>query len=125
MSESLNKLFTFVLVKNPDVKCITLSTEDGFTIACQHADDFFPEAEKMSAVTTSLAALSNSASMQMINSELIRTVIETNHGDLFIYRTTYLEKNTVMSLITARKSNHAKSRFISNDLVKTIEKLSS
>ena len=107
------------------MKCITLSTEDGFTIACQHADDFAVEEEKMSAVTTSLAALSNSVSMQMINSELIRTVIETNQGDLFIYRTTYLDKHTVLSLITARKSNHAKSRFISNDLVNKIEKLSS
>ena len=106
-----------------ELKCISLSTEDGFSICSVSSVEQSYDDDQMSAFTTSLASLSNSVSVQLFNSELINNVIETSNGDLLIYKCFYGTSKAVLCVITEKGSNHGKTRFISTSIKNSISSL--
>lgn len=104
-------------------KALNLSTVDGFTVLSQTIDGYELEADKLSAVTSSLASLSNAAAQQLIQSQLLNTTIETDNGDLIILKTQYHGKSAILCVITDKQLSLGKSRYYSIKLAEAIANL--
>ncbi len=118
----LDALFKKLLQYN-DIKAISLSTEDGFTIHSVLAGSFVIEEDKLSAVVSSLASLSDAAAQQVIQAALLHTVIETEQGDVLILKTYYRRQAVVLCLITTAKQSLGKARYYAVKLAQAIKKI--
>lgn len=123
MNKQLNTIIDEVLSKTSDVIAVNLSTPDGFTHYMFRSNDLNPDDEKLSAVSSSLLSLSNAASKQLINSELINTVIEAKDGNLIIMKTTYLKKSAVLCFISGTGLILGKSRYFATQIAAAIAQI--
>ncbi len=116
----LEHMFQEIININDDINAVSLCTADGFTIQSVLDGKRTIEEDKLSAVTSSLSSLSNAASQQIINAQLVNTVIETQNGDILIVRTKYSGKQAVLSVITGAKQNLGKARYYAIKLAEAI-----
>lgn len=124
MSKKIKTIFEKMEEKFSDLKILCLTTVDGFPV-CTHVTGnakISEEQEKISAVASSLAALSNAASRQLINSELVGTTIETHDGNMFLIHTEFDEKKCVLCVVTGNKQNIGHARYFTNQMAKFIKK---
>ncbi len=117
--KTLDALFKKLIEFN-DIKAVSLSTVDGFTIHAKVQGKYPIEDDKLSAVVSSLSSLSDAASQQIINAQLVNTVIETQNGDILIVKTRYKGKKMVLCIITGAKQNLGKARYYAIKLAEAI-----
>ena len=121
MTESFNQVFSDIESKLKHVKVLNLTTADGFPLFTQCSDGFDLETDKLSAVTSSLTALSKAAAKQLLNSQFESTCIETDKGLLYMIQTNYQDKQCILSMLSGDKPNLAQIRYFMNKLAKYIE----
>ncbi len=119
-NDKLDMIFNQLIEKNDDIQGVSLSTVDGFTVHSVMDTKHPIEDDKLSAVVSSLASLSNAASQQVINAQLLNTVIETKNGDILIISTQYQKKPAVLCVITGSKQNLGKARYYALKLAQAI-----
>ena len=105
--ESIKELCTL----NRDITLIGLSTTDGFNIKSFAAKSLEIESDKLSAMSSSLCALSNSTALQLTNSEFEITTIESNGGNILFMNAEYLGHQCVVSLAAKADLSLAQARF--------------
>lgn len=111
MSHTFAVIFNNLQSKLGNIKSLNLTTVDGFALFSHMSDDFKIEVDKLSAVTSSLTALSHAASKQIINAKFESTCIETDQGLLYMVKTTYQKKDCILSLISGDQPNLGHIRF--------------
>lgn len=121
MSNSFEAIYRSIDAKLKKVRALNLTTADGFTIFSRHNSDFSCEKEKLSAVTSSLTALSQAAAKQLMSSEFNSTCIETNNGIMYMVQTRYKNKPCILSLVSGNNPNLGQIRFYLNKLAKFLE----
>ncbi len=97
--------------KLQNIKALNLTTADGFTLFSEFSEGFNFEPNKLSAVTSSITALSQAAAKQIIKSGFKSTCIETESGVIFMVHTRYQNKNCILSLISGDDPNLGQIRY--------------
>lgn len=120
MTLTFNDLFKQIDSKLNHIRCLSLTTADGFTVFSQTAGTFSVEDDKLSAVTSSLTALGSAAAKQLIGAQFESTCIETDGGLMFMIKTKYQDQPCVLSLISGDDPNLGQIRFYLNKLAKYI-----
>lgn len=110
-SVDFETLFNNMQTKMPGLKALNLTTADGFTLYSHRQSGFDLNFDKLSAVTSSLTALSHAAAKQIVGSPFQSTCIETQMGLIFMVRTRYQNKTCILSLISGDEPNLGQIRF--------------
>ena len=109
---TIDKLFTALMKKQPIFRAISLSTADGFSVSSTLAEDDGMDQDRLSAVSSSLASLSHAAAKQLMNAKMSNTIIETDTGeDMLIVKTRYEGKDAVLCVISEGGENLGKTRY--------------
>lgn len=113
------------LKNNPDIYLLNLSTVDGFPISqISRKEKTSIEADKVSAISSSLCSLANSASNSLLKDAHGRVNIESESGHVVMYN--ILLKNqqeAIISVCSNHKVSLAESRFIAKRLKENLEAL--
>jgi len=120
--DKLTKVFSQMNSKLPGLKVVNLTTADGFTICSHSFEKKTVEENKLSAATSSLAALSVAAAKQLIGSDFESTTIETIKGCMLLVRTKYQGKKCVLCLVSGKVNVIGQVRYFAFKLAKGIEK---
>lgn len=121
MTVTFKQLYENIDTKLHNVKALNLTTADGFTLFSELCDGFEFEPNKLSAVTSSITALSQAAAKQIIKSNFQSTCIETDLGVIFMVQTTYQDKKCILSLISGRDPNLGQIRYFLLRMAKYLE----
>jgi len=121
MEHTFKSLCKKLNTKLKSIKSLSLTTADGFTLFSETGDGFEVESDKLSAVTSSLTALSNAAAKQLMKSGFQSTCIETNKGLMYMIQTKYQGKTCILSLISGENPNLGQIRYFLNNLAKYLE----
>ncbi len=124
MEASFKKLYEKLNTKLKSIKSLSLTTSDGFTLFSENGNGFEVETDKLSAVSSSLTALSNAAAKQLMKSTFESTFIETSKGLMCMIQTKYQGKNCILSLISGANPNIGQIRFYLNELANILETVS-
>lgn len=111
MSSSFETIFKNLDSKLDNIKALNLTTADGFSLFSQVNGNFKIEEDKLSAVTSSLSALSQAAARQIMNEEYESTCIETGMGMMFMVQTRYQGQDCILSLISSGQPNLGQIRY--------------
>jgi predicted regulator of Ras-like GTPase activity (Roadblock/LC7/MglB family) len=117
--ERLGKLIDQAVKQARFVRAINLSSVDGFTHHSYTADGIQGD-DKLSAVSSSLISLSNAATSQLMNTQLISTVIESNDGNMVLLKTRYLNKDAVLCFIADSHLNVGQTRYFAHKLADAV-----
>lgn len=118
--QKLKEVFHLMEKKIEDLKVVSLATADGFNIHTHFCRDQDFEDDKLAAVTSSLLALSNAASKQLIGSSLVSSTVETKDGDMLLVNTKYEGKDCVICFITGNKQNKGHTRYFGLKLAQLV-----
>lgn len=121
MSKSFEAIYKSIDTKLSNVRALNLTTADGFTIYSRHSGNFSCEKDKLSAVTSSLTALSQAAAKQLMGSEFKSSCVETNKGIMYMVQTNYKNKPCILSLVSGDSPNLGQIRFYLNKLARFLE----
>ncbi len=121
MTHSFKTIFDNMTSKLHGIKSLNLTTSDGFSLFSHYGEGFDLEQDKLSAVTSSLTALSHAAAKQIMESQYESTCIETSMGLMFMVQTRYQGKNCILSLISNEHPNLGQIRFYILRLAKFLE----
>lgn len=107
-----------------EVNVISVCTSDGFDLHFISKKDTNLEADKVSAIASTLCSLSNASSEQISNSRLELTTIESENGcNILLMKTFFSEIDCVICAEASDKMSLAELRFITNALSKKIKAL--
>lgn len=118
--QKLKELFNLIESKIDDLLVVGLATADGFNIHTHFCSNKVFEDNKLAAVTSSLLALSNAASKQLIGSSLISSTVETKAGDMLLVNTKYENNDCVMCFITGPQQNKGHTRYFGLKLAQLV-----
>ena len=118
----LATFFEKVKTKYADLKILSLTTADGFSVYCHVNSRLQVEDEKVAAVSSSLISLSNAAAQQMMGHALESTTIETGSSNMFLCNTQYNDKKCVLCIVTGAKENIGHARYFTQQIAKLISK---
>jgi|GEM_PF-2355490 len=124
VKDELVKLIDNVFVKKSDLKNINLSTSDGFCIYSLSRNTIEIEDDKLAAIASTLCALSEATSDQLIGSSLATIIIETEAGHALFMSTQYLSHPAILSICVSTKTMLAEARFLTKRLSEQIAGLS-
>jgi predicted regulator of Ras-like GTPase activity (Roadblock/LC7/MglB family) len=79
---------------------LNLTSMDGFTIYSRQIEGGEFETDKISAVVSSLTSLSQVTSSQLLASQLLNTVIETDKGNMIMFPTVYQDEPAILIVIS-------------------------
>lgn len=102
------------------VVLISLSTSDGFNIKSFAAKSLKVEADKIAAMSSSVSALSNSLSTQILEDDFEATIIETKNGSFLFVQTEYLNTPSVLMLVAKPDVTLAAARYSARRFAKKI-----
>ena len=94
-----------------NIKALNLTSADGFTLFSELCNEFKFDSNKLSAVTSSITALSQAAAKQIIKSKFQSTCIETDTGVIYMVQTLYQGKKCILSLISGDDPNLGQTRY--------------
>ncbi|MCB1584491.1 MAG: hypothetical protein R3E90_14980 [Marinicella sp.] len=121
--KQLNLLIKRTMNESTAIKVISLSTADGFNVCTEFGDDYRVEKEKLSAVSSSLASLSNAACKQILKTRLKATIIESIDGNLIFIKTKYGKSDSVLCLIASSELLVGKARYYARQLALSIHEI--
>jgi len=102
---------------------ISLCSEDGFNIYNKTRSMLSVESDKVIAIASSLSALSNSASQEILNNNLTLIIVESENGNLIFLNTSYCEVDSVLTFASSKSLSIAQVRFIAKRLADKIREL--
>lgn len=111
MTTTFKTIFKNMESKLHNIKALNLTTADGITLFSEFSEGFNFEPKKLSAVTSSITALSQAAAKQIIKTGFKSTTIETETGVIFMVHTKYQEKKCILSLISGDDPNLGQIRY--------------
>ncbi len=112
----IKALFQELEHKFTDLKMMSVTSADGLPIYTKVYTEYNVDKEKISALSSSLSALSKVAAKRLIGAPLVRTNIETDGGNMFLISTAYESKPCVLCLVTGPKQNLGHARYFANQL---------
>ena len=95
-----------------EIILMSLATADGFNLKTFAAKSLNIEVEKLAAMASSICALSDSSALQLTNSNLKTTTIETKEGNVLFMKTTYLDNPCVITVVAKADLSLAQARFV-------------
>jgi predicted regulator of Ras-like GTPase activity (Roadblock/LC7/MglB family) len=107
---------------NRDVFLVSLCTTDGFSIKSFASKVLSAESDKLAAMSSTIAALSDSSAKQILKDQFNITIVESNSGNMLLVRSEYLgfpcvltvAAKTSMTLATARYKTRKLAEIINN-----------
>lgn len=96
---------------NREISLLSLSTTDGFNIKSFAAKSLGVEADKLAAMSSSLFALSNSSSLQLMKAESTIATIESGGGNMLFMNARYLDRPCVVTMVARPDLSLAQARF--------------
>jgi len=107
---------------NKEVFLVSLCTTDGFSIKSFASKDLSAEPDKLAAMSSTIAALSDSSAKQILKDQFNITIVESNSGNMLLVSNDYLglpcvltvAAKTSMSLATARYKTRKLAEIINN-----------
>ena len=115
--ESLKRLLEEFSEKYLEAQVVSVCTSDGFDLCFVSKLNDTLEADKVSAISSTLCSLSNAASEQISNSALTITTIESVNGrNILLMKTTFCELECVICVEGTSKMSLAELRFVTNTL---------
>lgn len=119
----IKQFFIDELKNKPELKLLNISTADGFLICQVCKSDLSIEGDKISAISSSLYSISNSA-INAIFTESTGTIdIESESGKLILSQIQIGERVTVLTICCSDKMALAEGRFLAKRLKTNIESL--
>lgn len=94
-----------------EILLFSLATTDGFNVKSFASKSLNVEADKLAAMSSSLFALSDSASSQLMKDKSTITTIESDNGHYFLMKTNYLSHTCVISMVVKSSMSLAEARF--------------
>lgn len=110
--------------KNQEISLLSLATTDGFNIKSISANALSVETDKLAAMSSSLFALSNSSSMQLMQSPSLISTIESDQGNILLMSAQYLGRESVVIMVVRSDMSLAQARFAIKRFVEAIRKIS-
>lgn len=107
----LTELIKNLCVKNPEIKLLSLSTIDGFNIKAFAMKSLNVESDKLAAMASSLFALSNSSSEQLMQDKSTISTIESDKGNFLLMKSQYLDNACVIAMVAKSEMSLAEARF--------------
>ncbi|RBP49594.1 roadblock/LC7 domain-containing protein [Arenicella xantha] len=86
---------------NKEIFVVSLCTTDGFSIKSFASKSLAAEADKLAAMSSTICALSDATSNQVLTDQFDVTIVESKSGNVLFVRTQYLDKPCVL-MIAAR-----------------------
>ncbi len=109
--------------ENREVLLVSLCTTDGFSIKSFASRELNAEADKLAAMSSTIAALSDSSATQVMRDQFNITIVETGSGNLLFVRTSYLDLPCVLTIATSDKMALATARYKTKRLAEEISTL--
>ncbi len=124
MPTTFKQIYHDLSEKVNNMKALSLTTADGFCLFCESEERFDLEEDKLSAVSSSLTALSNAAAKQLMSADFKSTFIETNKGLMYMVKAEYQGKSCILCLISGKEPNLGQIRYYVNALAKDLKNAS-
>ncbi|WP_145952531.1 roadblock/LC7 domain-containing protein [Psychrobacter sp. DAB_AL43B] len=124
MKTELLKSIKELCESNKEIVLVSLCTTDGFPITYLSIDELSAEADKMAAISSTLAALSNSSARQMNQGECDITIIEASSGNMLFVTANYLGTPCVLTVVANTKMTLAEARYKTKKLTVSIAQIS-
>jgi len=109
--------------QNREITAISLCTTDGFIIKSFATKSLSPEADKLAAMSSTIAALSDSSTKILMQDEFTTTIIESDSGNTLFVRTRYLGTECVLMIAARIKMSLAMVRFNTKRLAQEISEI--
>ena len=119
----LEKALKEIFSDYSEVSLISVATTDGFSIKALAKMSLGVELDKIAAMASSLNAISNSSSLQLMESDAIVTTIESDAGNILLMSSEYFGKSTVLTMVADNKLSLAQGRFLLARLAETISSI--
>lgn len=107
----LSQFITEFCEDNKEVVLVSLCTTDGFPIKYFSTDALSAEADKLSAMSSTISALSDSSASQMNQGQCDITIIEAVYGNILFVKATYLGQVCVLTVVANIKMSLAAARY--------------
>lgn len=120
LKPELTDEFNALSKNNPEVTIVNLCTTDGFAVTSLAAKDLDAENDKISAVSSTIASLSNSCSKMLMQDEFNVTIVESNSGNTLFVRTHYLGLECVLTVTAKLTMSLATARYHTKKLAQAI-----
>ena len=89
--------------ENKAIFLVSLCTTDGFSIQSVMTKGLSSEADKLAAMSSTISALSDSSSKQVLQDECNITIVEASAGNMLFVKTTYLGNPCVLTIAARAK----------------------
>ncbi len=131
MNSNINKIpkslihqkFVAELKKCSSLTLVNLSTVDGFLLHQVNRNSLSIEGDKVAAISSSLSALANSATKELLSDTNSCMNIECNSGKIIYQQVKPDVKPAVITLCCSNGISLAEARFIAKRLKKSVEEL--
>lgn len=121
--EDVKEIFLAELKDKTDLKLINLSTLDGFLLHQTARSNFSIEADKVSAISSSLCSMSNSATSEFFSDNPGVINIESASGKIILMEVKLGKKDGVITVCCSDSMSLAEGRFVAKRMKEKIEKL--
>jgi len=109
--------------ENRELFLVSLCTTDGFSIQTVAAKKFSGEADKLAAMSSTICALSDSSSKQVIQDEFKITIVESDSGNLLFIKTMYLGLPCVLTIAARQQLALATARYKTKSFAENISQI--
>jgi len=121
-TEVLEDILKLFLHENKDITHINFCTIDGFFLGMAEADHNAIEKDKMSAISSTLCSLSNSAVSEIIGQGLDVCSIESGGASIILVRVEYKGTECVLTVVNRDSITLGEARYKTKKLSEIISK---
>lgn len=121
LSQVIQHRIQLMCEKWSDVEFVYLSTTDGFHLYGFTQNTENAEPDKVAAIASSLFALSNTAAHNILDDQLMISIVETSSGNILFLRTQLNRVDTVLTIAANKDMSLAKVRYHAMQLSELIE----
>ncbi|RBP51166.1 roadblock/LC7 domain-containing protein [Arenicella xantha] len=119
----VSEMLKSVCVNSQEIFLVSLCTADGFNIRSFASETLSVEADKVSAIASTIGSLSDSASRQIMLVESQTTTIETANGNILFLSCMLVGKPCVLTLAAKSSMQLANARFAVMRLAQALAKI--
>ena len=119
-SPSLRAAIKELCEDQKEIFVISLCTTDGFSILSFAAKALNTESDKLAAMSSTIASLSDSSAKQLLDDQFDVTTIESDSGNALFVKTNYLSKPCVLTVVAKKKMSLATARYKTKSIAEVI-----
>lgn len=109
---------------NKEIVLFSLASTDGFNIKTVSVKGLDVESDKLAAMSSSMFALGNSSSEQLMKCESTIITIESENGNYFLVKAEFKGKPCVISMVAKSSMQLAQARFHLKKITQAIAEIS-